>query len=137
MKSDIFIDTSGFYSLLVKKDDRHELAKNVLREAADVRRRFVTTDYVIDETATLLKARRFGYLLVQFFEIILTTKACRIEWTDRERVFTTQKFFLKHQDHDWSFTDCLSFCVMNELKLSEAFTKDIHFRDAGYNVLLQ
>ncbi len=30
MARDIFVDTSGFYALLVKRDDRHEQASRIL-----------------------------------------------------------------------------------------------------------
>ena len=137
MNSKIFVDTSGFYALLVKKDECHEKAQKVLREATKAKTLFVTTDYILDETATLLRARSGGHLAGKFFKIVFSSKVCRVEWTDQERFFRTEKFYLKHHDHPWSFTDCLSFCVMGELKLSEAFTNDLHFRDAGYKVLLR
>jgi hypothetical protein len=63
MLPETFVDTSGFYALLVTQDDRHEAASHFLRQAAERRQRFITTDYVIDETLTLLKARGHRHLL--------------------------------------------------------------------------
>jgi predicted nucleic acid-binding protein len=98
MANDIFVDTSGFYALLVKADDRHRAASDQLRQARRRKRRFVTTDHVLDETATLLKARGFVHLLSAFFERLLKSQACRIEWTDPARFHDAQGFFLKHAD---------------------------------------
>ena len=137
MGNDIFVDTSGYYALLVKQDDRHMVASRVLREARKRKRRFVTSDYVLDETATLLKARGHGHLLQPFFESVLASQVCRIEWTDSERFHAVQAFFLKHADQPWSFTDCISFCLMRESGLREALTKDGHFHEAGFVVLLK
>ena len=136
MKNDIFVDTSGFYSLLVKRDLQHNAAKKILHSAAKTRKRFVTTDYVLDETATLLKARGHGFLLAPFFDIIFTSKTCRVEWTDSDRFFSAKDLFLKHEEKGWSFTDCLSFCVMKELKICDALTKDGHFKQAELKPLL-
>lgn len=44
---------------------------------------------------------------------------------------------LKHSNQDWSFTDCMSFCVMKQLRLQDALTKHTHFHQAGFNVLLK
>jgi predicted nucleic acid-binding protein len=46
-------------------------------------------------------------------------------------------FFLKHIDQAWSFTNCLSFCVMRDLSLRDAVTTDHHFVQAGFNALLK
>jgi predicted nucleic acid-binding protein len=137
MADDIFVDTSGFYALLIKKDERHAAADRVLRAARKRKQRFVTSDYVLDETATLLKARGHGHLLPAFFDKVLASQACRIEWTDPERFHVVQAFFLKHADQPWSFTDCVSFRVMKELRLRDALTKDRHFHEAGFVVLLK
>jgi len=137
MASDIFVDTSGFYALLIQGDACHADAGKVLHAARKSKRRFVTTDYVLDETATLLKARGFSHLLAQVFDAIEQSGVCRVEWTDAERFFATRAFFLKHADQAWSFTDCLSFQVMKQLRLREALTKDAHFQAAGFEVLLK
>jgi len=57
MAGEIFIDTSGFYALLVRRDDQHDNALHAMRKAAKKKQRFVTTDCVLDEAATLLMAR--------------------------------------------------------------------------------
>ena len=137
MASEIFVDTSGFYALLVKRDDSHKAASRFLRDAREKRQGFATTDYVLDETATLLKARGQAHLLQAFFETVLASDACRVEWTDSQRFEAALTHFLKHADRPWSFTDCLSFCVMKQLRLREALTKDVHFQQAGFATLLR
>jgi predicted nucleic acid-binding protein len=136
MANEIFIDTSGFFAMLASDDDRHAAATKIVAAARKRKRSFVTTDYVLDETATLLKARRKTHLVAALFERLDRSQTCRIEWTDSERFHDVRAFFLKHADQEWSFTDCLSFCVMSQLRLRQALTKDSHFQQAGYTPLL-
>jgi uncharacterized protein len=137
MANELFIDTSGFYAMLVKSDDRHAAVQRVLRDARRRKRGFVTTDYVLDETVTLLKARGHRHLMAPFFEKLDASQAFRIEWMDSDRHYDVRAFFLKHADQAWSFTDCLSFRVMNQLRLRDALTKDSHFEQAGFKALMQ
>jgi predicted nucleic acid-binding protein len=130
------VDTSGFYALLVEDDPHHVRAKDYLERAARARRRFITTDYILDESATLLKARRQAQLLRAFWESVFASSACRVEWMTPETFAQTQRFFLKHGDRPWSFTDCFSFCVMRARGLRDALSTDVHFRQAGFHPLL-
>lgn len=136
MANEIFVDTSGFFAMLSSDDDRHATAAKVATAARKRQRGFVTTDYVLDEAATLLKARRKKHLLEKLYECLDASHACRIEWTDSARFHQVRAFFLKHADKDWSFTDCVSFCVMTEFRLRDALTKDAHFTQAGFAPLL-
>ncbi len=136
MRGEVFLDTSGFYAVLAADDDCHAQASDFLRRAAARRTRFVTTDYVLDETATLLKARGKGSLVAPFFDRVFASNSCRVAWTDADRFHETRRFFLKHQLQLWSFTDCLSFCVMKECGSREALSKDRHFDAAGFVALL-
>ncbi len=47
MANEIFVDTSEFYSLLVKAEDRHEASVRNLRGAQRRKRLFVTTAVVL------------------------------------------------------------------------------------------
>lgn len=137
MGNEIFIDTNGVYALLVGLDDQHAAATRLFRAAVKRSQKFVTTNSILDETATLLKARGWGHLLAAFFDMILRSTVCRIAWTDSDRFREAVVYALKHADQNWSFTDCVSFCVMNDLKLRKALTKAEHFEHAGYHPLLR
>ena len=137
MTSETFVDTSGFYALLVERDEMHERAVRILRNAERRRALFVTSDYVLDETATLLVARGFGHLVPGFFSSTLQSRACAIEWTGSEIFARAADYMTKHIDQAWSFTDCLSFQVMKARRLREALTKDEHFEKAGFKALLR
>ena len=66
-----FVDTSALLSTLYKKDAKHKQAKAISKELEKDRRKIpVITDYILDETLTLLKDRvgykeavRFGNLV--------------------------------------------------------------------------
>jgi uncharacterized protein len=137
MARETFVDTSGFYALLVKRDDMHEKAAQILASAAKRRARFVTTDYVLDETVTLLCARGHAHLVVQFLESTLASQACIIEWMNPDRFSQASSFIGKHLEQGYSFTDCASFAAMKARNLRDALTKDEHFNKAGFVALLR
>jgi predicted nucleic acid-binding protein len=136
MASDMFVDTSGFYASVVARDDAHTRAAHALAKASRARARLITTDYVLDETATLLRARGCGHLVEPLLSRVMASRACRIEWMDAERFASTRRHMARHGDKTWSFTDCFSFVVMAELGLQVALTKDRHFKQAGLRALL-
>lgn len=137
MPSETFIDTSGFYAVLVSCDDQHTRAAKVFATARKRRTTFVTTDYVLDETLTLLGARGARHVIAPFLDRTLGSTACRIEWTGPERFSAAAALLVKHADQDWSFTDCVSFVVMKELSIARALTKDRNFEQAGFGALLR
>jgi len=47
------------------------------------------------------------------------------------------KFYSERMDKEWSLTDCISFVVMKERKLTTALTTDHHFEQAGFRALLR
>jgi uncharacterized protein len=136
MARETFIDTSGFFALVVKRDAMHARSLAWLNAANGSKKHAVTTDYVLDETATLLKVKGFGHLIRPWFDRVKQSEMIRIEWMDEARFNAASEFFFRHADHDYSFTDCTSFVVMRELGLVEALAKDKHFAEAGFRALL-
>jgi predicted nucleic acid-binding protein len=132
----LFIDSGGFYALISSQSESHETSIAVMEDAAKYRRRAITTDYIIDETATLLRARGLSKLLTEFFRLTEESKALAVEWTTPDRFASARKSMLKHLDQEFSFTDCVSFIVMKEFRLTDALATDDHFRIAGFNPLL-
>jgi predicted nucleic acid-binding protein len=56
----------------------------------------------------------------------------RVSETHEECAWT---IFEHYAGQDFSFTDCTSFAVMQELQLSHAFTADHHFTTMGFIVV--
>lgn len=133
----LFIDSGGFYALVSGEGAAHTKAIAIMEECQRLRRRAVTTDYILDETATVLRARKLTKQLPEFFRLVEESKALTIEWMTPERFATARQFMLKHLDQEFSFTDCASFVVMKELRLTDALATDHHFRIAGFNPLLE
>ena len=133
MAERIFIDTSGFFSLLSKDDQWHEKAVEIL---GTKRYLFVTSDAVIGEACTLLKARRKGHLSLELFNAIEASTALHLEFIGAERFWKSQRFFTKHLDQRFSFVDCSSFVLMEELQLRACLTHDRDFAVASFQVML-
>ena len=136
MARELFVDSSGWYALLDRRDPHHARARRVAAQTAKAHAMLVTTDYVIDETATLTKSRAGPHACTRFFDLIEQTRALRIEWIGPERFDSARRFFRKYLDHGYSFTDSTSFEIMRELGIGDALTSDAHFVEAGFGALL-
>lgn len=133
---EIFADTSGLYALVDRKDAHHPAARSVVERVLRAGQRLVSTDYVLAEAVNLANARAGSRIAIRVLDLIEQSAGIRIEWVGTPRFDLTKAFFRKHADHEYSFTDCTSFVVMRELKLSQALTTDKHFSQAGFEALL-
>jgi predicted nucleic acid-binding protein len=135
--AEVFVDTAGFLALWDAADAHHTAAAQLQTDLVRKRRAFVTTDYVADETATLLLMRHSHGAAVDFLQSPAASEAVRLEWIGPERFHGAADLFRRHRDKGWSFTDCTSFTLMQELRIQDSFTTDHHFRQAGFVALLR
>jgi predicted nucleic acid-binding protein len=133
---EVFVDTSGLYALVDKSDTRHRQAREVVEKLLRAGRRLVVTDYVVTEAVNLANARSGSRVAVRVLDLVEQSAGIRIEWIESARFDKTKAFFRRHADHSYSFTDCSSFVIMRELRLTEALTTDRHFVEAGWRTLL-
>lgn len=132
----IFVDTGGFFATFIEKDPAHKKALAEIKKLKNGKSKWITSDYVLDETATLLRARGFFKQAVSLLELHYKSHALSIEWMDANRFDSTIRIFSKYQDQKFSFTDCSSFAIMKELKIKSALTTDEHFAHMGFKKLL-
>ena len=126
----------GWYSLFDRRDAWHGRAAELMREMGRKKTPLITTDYVVDETATLLLVRGAKGSLTAFFEMLEQSQALALVMVGPSRFKDACAFFQKHRDQGYSFTDVTSFLVMRELKIVNSFTHDEHFERAGFVRLL-
>lgn len=133
---EIFVDTSGLYALIEKKDAHHAAARAAVEKMLRAGRRLVVTDYIVAETVNLANARSGSRVAARVLDLLEQSAGIRVEWLGVLRFDAAKAFFRKHADHEYSFTDCTSFVVMRELRLAQALTTDSHFPEAGFEALL-
>lgn len=132
----VFGDTSFFFALVAKRDPAHRLAVAAYEKLLRAGARVVTTDYIVDETLTLTKTRVAGRSSLALLDRIESSEAIDLELLGSDRFAASKQYFRKHSDRGYSFTDCTSFVVMDELEIRAALTTDKHFAEAGFEVLL-
>ncbi len=135
--AEVFMDSAGFLALWDAADTYHAAALQLQQKLVASHRRFLTTEYIVDETVTLLLVRHSHRAAADFLDTVERSEALRLEWIDPARFHAAAGWFRRHADKEWSFTDCVSFATMRELRLRDAFTTDHHFRQAGFIPLLK
>jgi uncharacterized protein len=132
----VFGDTSFFFALVAKRDPAHRPAVAAYEKLLKAGTRVLTTDYIVDETLTLTKARIDAPTSLTLLDRMERSEAIVLEMLTSERLLASKQYFRKHSDHGYSFTDCTSFVLMDEFEIRAALTTDHHFREAGFEVLL-
>lgn len=124
----IFVDTSAWFAFLVTSDPLHPRA---VEWAASNQERLVLTDYILDETLTLLRARGERSNALRFGREILEEQSAELLYLTLEEIELAWDVFRTYQDKDWSFTDCTSKVVIENRGIQTAFAFDQHFRQFG------
>ena len=124
----IFVDTSAWSAFCVSADPNHLASVQWMSGNEEP---LLTTDYVIDETLTLLRARNPSQYAFEFGKEAFAESAFVIHYLRRSEVLEAWNVFRKFSDKGWSFTDCTSKVVMESLGIQTAFSFDQHFRQFG------
>jgi predicted nucleic acid-binding protein len=128
----VFVDTWGWLALADPEDHFHGEAAECYRAFGNQAGRVVTSNFVLDETFTLLFRRRPHSEATRFSSGLLESPFIRVETvTDvrfKKAYDLRKKFFDKPRI---SFTDLSSMAIMSELKMTDILTGDDHFTQVG------
>jgi predicted nucleic acid-binding protein len=132
--SGLLIDTSALITLGDRGDERHEQA--VACRRGEARGQLYVTDYILDETLTLLRARHGANAARLLAAEVRDARGFNLVFVGPELFWAAEARFRKQSDRGRaSFTDCASFAVIDHLRLDGAFAFDDDFRRAGYRVV--
>jgi hypothetical protein len=131
----VFVDTGGWMACADRSDPAH-LACMAARDDALVSGRIlITTDFVVAETLTLIRFRLGLAAAHAWWQQLDGSTRLRWERIENDRFERARHLFFQYRDKDLSFTDCTSFAIMRELRLTTVITTDRHFRQVGFDVL--
>ena len=131
----IFVDTGAFIARYVRRDGHHSRARRAWTDIEKLRTACFTSNFVLDETFTLLGRQTSYSFAAERARVLLGSKALTILRPEAEDELEALALFARFADQEVSFTDCTSFALMRRHRLSRAFTFDRHFLTAGFEVL--
>ena len=131
----LFVDTWGWVALRDKGERRHADIVPIFESFQQPEHRIFTSDFVLDETFTLL-FRRLPFAAARESMELLTASVAEGSLISipisGARFKAAQSLRIRYQDKPTiSFTDLTSMVVMQEFNVKKILTEDSHFAQVG------
>ena len=131
----LFVDTAGWMMLADEADPLHPRSVEARDRWLERDGGLISTDYVLDETMTLIRVRLGIDAAERWWEQVEGSFRVLWEWMDPGRLEKARHLFFRYRDKSFSFTDCTSFVIMKEHRIRTALTSDRHFLQMGLEIL--
>jgi uncharacterized protein len=129
----LFVDTGAFVAKEIAGDQYHALATRCWREIEEENCQLVSSEHILDESATLIARRTHYAWAADWGNDVLDAG---IEWLRADVTEWRQALQLmrKYADQGGSFTDCPSAVLMKRVGVKQVFGFDRHFEALGFRV---
>jgi uncharacterized protein len=130
-----FIDTWGFKALIDGNEPLHSAVELFIKDSWANKNKIFTSDYVLDETITLLSGKLPFDKVKEFIEKISDARIrgnLYLLWVNEDVFNESIRYRLKFSDKSKiSFTDFTSMVLMKKNGIDDVITADKHFNDVG------
>ena len=123
--------------LIAVADARDQLHGRALAWARSWKDSTVVTEYVLLETVNYFSRIADRARIHALVAAIRAETRSRVISANPELFDAGLKLHASRPDKEWSLTDCISFCVMQEHGIRQALAYDAHFEQAGFEALLR
>jgi predicted nucleic acid-binding protein len=130
----VFADTFALIAWLNPQDATHSQVAAYLNGFTG---RLLTTEWVLVELADALSAPFSRSTAVAFLQAVRADPLFEVIGYSDPVFQAGFAIFANRPDKGWSLTDCISFGVMNEHRLTDALTADQHFVQAGFRAVFK
>lgn len=131
----VFVDTGGWIALLSRADAHHALAAAAWPGILRRFHRVVVTNLVVAETYTFLR-REVGFAPAwALLDRLQATPRVELVYADADQEDEARALLSRYRDHDFSYTDAVSFVTMKRQGITQAFGFDRHFTAAGFELI--
>lgn len=129
----VFADTFYLVALLNRDDQYHARCVEAARQ---LKARLVTTAWVLIELADAMAKTNNRNLVAPYIRTLEKYPRLKIIPFAEALFQRGLQLYDERPDKYWTLTDCISFVVMADEKITEALTGDKHFEQAGFRALL-
>ena len=135
MAREVFVDAGAWIAVINQRDEYHAEAvafhERLLRE----KRPLVTTNLVIAEAYAIIRRYSGYHPAIGFLDSIRQSSRLTRIYSDAVLEVEAEKTLRRYTDQDFSLADAVSFVVMQQRGITEAFAFDDHFATAGFVVV--
>jgi predicted nucleic acid-binding protein len=132
----VFLDTSGWLALLNADEPLHPAAHAKFMELGWTRGEIVLTDWIVAETGNCLARSTLRQEFVESVRRFTANPSFHLIRVSESLLHRALALYSDRPDKTWGLVDCASFLVMTDHGVSDVFTTDRHFEQAGFNCLL-
>lgn len=137
MLKPVFVDTSAFIAMGNRRDFFHVAAIKAKEKLKQENRNLITTEAIFLEFGNTFSAVALKPSAIKMMEAIRLSKKWTVIAIDEKIMNQSFNLYKKMSDKDWGLIDCTSILVAKNLGISEIFTTDHHFEQAGFQILLK
>jgi predicted nucleic acid-binding protein len=130
----VFADAFYYFALVNPADERHQKAREF---TAAFTGKIVTTAWIMTEVGDGLARAVNRRLFLEMISELRTDPDVLIVPPGLDLFEEGLDLYRQRPDKDWSLTDCISFAVMTQQRITHSLTGDRHFEQAGFVALLK
>ena len=131
----VFVDTGAWLAFYDRHDQHYASARRIVEHLKTQRASLALSDFVLAESVTLIRFRLGHPWAIRFGEAILGSRLAELFAVDASARRRAWEIFRRYDDQDFSFVDCTSFALMEQLGLKTAFAFDRHFEQYGFELV--
>ncbi len=132
----IFVDTAAWIALFNRRNALHHQSRQLMDRFRQQDIVLVSTEFLLLEVADAFSDSAIRGLTVEYINRLRRWKNLQIIPVSQSLLTEGWELYSQRSDKDWGLTDCISFVVMTQENIAEAFTSDHHFQQAGFVKLL-
>ena len=132
----LFVDTAYWVARLNLDDQWHRQAKQL--ESQVKTRKWLTTELVLVEFLNYFSGFRAKTRaeVVTVVRSIIAGSQVDVVWQTQELFAAGLALYESRLDKGYSLTDCVSMVVMQQEGITEVLTRDRHFAQEGFTILV-
>ena len=134
-RSMVFVDTSAWIALALRRDSLHARALTAWGEMAACHARIVTSVPVILETVTFLGRHAARDVALKWKDSLDSIRNLRVLACSEADMRDAWKYYSRRDLHQLSAVDATSILLMSNHGIGRAFSFDHHFASVGCSMV--
>lgn len=132
----VFVDTAALIALGNRRDAYHVQATKVNEELRHSGRNYVTTSAIILEFGNAFSQLDLRATAIRIIDAIRQSQKWNYIDVDRRIMNSGLALYRNMEDKEWGLVDCTSIVIARDMGITEIFSTDRHFQQAGLTLLL-